>query len=87
MENLAATYQDLGKYTKAEKLEIQVLDARNRILGVDHPYTNDAMGSLGVTYHSLEQYTEAEAEKFQVPDASDIILRVEHPNTISSMEI
>jgi hypothetical protein len=39
MANLAATYQNLGKYTEAEKLQMQVLDARNRILGVEHPDT------------------------------------------------
>jgi hypothetical protein len=39
MANLAATYRNLGKYTEAEKLEMQVLDARNRILGVEHPHT------------------------------------------------
>jgi hypothetical protein len=39
MGNLASTYRNLGKYTEAEKLEIQVLDARNRILGVEHPDT------------------------------------------------
>ena len=28
-------YYELGKYTEAEKLEIKVLDTRNRILGVE----------------------------------------------------
>jgi hypothetical protein len=43
MANLAATYQNLGKYTEAEKLKIHVLDTRNRILGVEHPDTITAM--------------------------------------------
>ena len=34
--NLAAIYYFLGKYTKAEKMQMEVLDAMNRILGVDH---------------------------------------------------
>jgi len=36
MANLASTYRNLGKCTEAEKLEIQVLDASNSILGVEH---------------------------------------------------
>jgi hypothetical protein len=50
MANLAVTYGSLGKYTEAEKLEIQVLDARNRILGVEHPDTINAMANLAITY-------------------------------------
>ena len=46
---------ELGKYTEAEKLEIKVLDARNRILGVEHPDTIQAMGNLAGTYHKLEE--------------------------------
>jgi hypothetical protein len=42
--------ETLGKYTEAEKLQIQVLDARKRILGVEHPDTINAMGNLAATY-------------------------------------
>ena len=37
MANVAATYHSLGKHTESEKLGIQVLNARNKILGVQHP--------------------------------------------------
>ncbi|KIJ99978.1 hypothetical protein K443DRAFT_8011 [Laccaria amethystina LaAM-08-1] len=60
MADLAVTYGGLEKYTEAEKLEIQVLDARNRILGVEHPDTILAMKNLAITYRNLEKYTEAE---------------------------
>ena len=60
MANLAATYQSLGKYTEAEKLQIQVLDAQNRILGMEHPHTILAMTKLAITYRSLARHTEAE---------------------------
>jgi hypothetical protein len=42
------------KYIEAEELEIQVLDARNRILGVEHPDTISAMGNLACTYQTWE---------------------------------
>ena len=37
MCNLAITYERLGKYADAEKLEIDVLNARARLLGNKHP--------------------------------------------------
>ncbi|KIJ93719.1 hypothetical protein K443DRAFT_684247 [Laccaria amethystina LaAM-08-1] len=85
MANLAATYQNLGKYTEAEKLEMQVLDARNKILGVEHPDTIRAMANLAATYWNLGKYTEAEKLKIQVLDGRCRILGVEHPHTIRAM--
>ena len=53
-----------NNYTEAEKLDMQVLDARNRILGVEHPDTISAMANLAATYQSLGKYTEA--DKLQI---------------------
>ena len=50
----------MRKYTEAEKLQMQVLDARNRILGVDHPDSINAKANLTATYQILKKYTEAE---------------------------
>jgi hypothetical protein len=50
----------LEKYTEAEKLEIQVLDARNRIFGLEHPHTILAMEYLAATLRCLGKYIEAE---------------------------
>jgi tetratricopeptide (TPR) repeat protein len=85
MENVAATYHKLGKYTEGEKLEIQVLDGRIRILEVEHPDTIRAKGNLAATYRNLGKYTEAEKLEMQVLDASIRILGVEHPDTINAM--
>jgi hypothetical protein len=38
------------KYADAEKLEIKVLDMRNRLLGEDHPDTITAMDNLARAY-------------------------------------
>ena len=75
----------MGKYPEAEKLEIQVLDVTNRILGVKHPDTIRAMGNLASTYQSLEKYTEAEKLKIQVLNARNRILGKKHSDTIYSM--
>ena len=83
--NQCHTYQTLGKYTEAKQLEIQVLDARNRILGVEHPHTIKAMAHLAATYRNLGKLKYAEQLEIQVLDASKIILGVEHPDTINAM--
>ena len=85
MESVAATYHSLGRYTEAEKLEIQVMDARKRILGVERPDTVKAMESLAATYNDLGKHTDAEKLKIQVLDARNRILGVEHPDTIHAM--
>ena len=70
-------YYELGKYTEAEKLEIKVLDARNRILGVEHPDMLRALGNLAITYKCLGKYREAEKLEIQVLDARNGIIGVE----------
>ena len=39
MGNLARTYADMGDVKEAEKLEVQVLDIRKKLLGANHPDT------------------------------------------------
>ena len=78
MENLASIYCDLGKYKEAEELEIQVLDARNRLLGEEHPATILAMGNLESTYSNLGKHTAAEKLNIQVLDSRNRVLGEEH---------
>lgn len=49
MNNLARTYYGLEKYADAEKLQINVINARVRVLGEEHPDTISAMGNLTKT--------------------------------------
>ena len=46
MENLAITFYHVQKYPNAAKLEIQVVDARKRIFGEEHPKTVKAVALL-----------------------------------------
>ena len=64
MGNLASTYCGVGKYADAEKLQIKVLDMRNRHLGEDHLDTIWAMGNLASIHRSLGKY--AGAEKLEI---------------------
>ena len=56
----------MGKFTESEMLEIQVLNARKRILGVQHPHTILAMENLAATLRSLGKYKEVEKLVVQV---------------------
>jgi len=64
---------------------MQVLDAKKRILGVEHPGTINAMANLAATNQYLGKYTQAEKLAMQVLDASKRILGLEHPDTIRDM--
>ena len=86
MASLAVTYYELEKYMELEKLDIQVLDANNRILGMEHPNTVTAMANLAVKYGCLGKYPETEKLEIQVFDARSRILGLEHPDTINAME-
>ena len=60
-----------GYLKEAETMQIEVLVARNKILGVEHPDTINAMGNLAMTYGDLGKYTEAEKLNLQVLDAME----------------
>ena len=66
----------MGKYSEAEKLEIQVLDGRNRILGVEHPDTIRGMENLASMYQCLGKYTGTEKLEIQVLDAREVSIQV-----------
>ncbi|KIK00347.1 hypothetical protein K443DRAFT_7761 [Laccaria amethystina LaAM-08-1] len=82
---ITSTYPNIASAFFPDELEIQILDASNRIFGVEHPTTLSAMANLAATYRKLGKYTEAEKLDIQVLDARNRILGVEHPNTVHAM--
>ena len=71
----------LVQYTEAEKLETQVLGARNRILAVEHPETISAKANLAATYEHFRKSTEAKKLEMEVLKTSHKFLGVEHQGT------
>ncbi|KIM31713.1 hypothetical protein M408DRAFT_237152 [Serendipita vermifera MAFF 305830] len=80
--SLAFSYWKQGRLTEAEKLEIEVLEQRRRILGVEHPDTIRAAVNLAATYHTQGRWTEAQKLKMEVLEQMRQILGMEHPHTI-----
>ena len=77
--------EEQGYSTEAEDLQVQVLNVRKRVLGVDNLDTIRAMAHLAPTYASLGKYMKAKKLEKQVLDARNRILGVEHPDTILAM--
>ena len=85
MKNLTVTYHNLRKYEDTEKLQIQVLDMRNRLLGEEHPDTISAMSNLAVTCKSLEKYADEEKLEIDVLNLGNRLHGEEHADTITAM--
>ncbi|MCL2336441.1 MAG: tetratricopeptide repeat protein, partial [Firmicutes bacterium] len=59
INNLASTYENLGRFQEALDLQMQLLDKRRTMLGEDHPDTLGAMHNLAITYDDLGRFQEA----------------------------
>jgi len=77
--------KEQGYNSEAGMFQIQVLDARSRTLGEEHPGTISAMGELASTYESLGKYADAEKLQIKVLDLQNKYLGKEHPHTIGAM--
>ena len=62
------------------------MHARNKILGVEHPYTILALENLATTYGNLGNYAEAENLQKVVLARRNRQLGEQHPDTIRAME-
>jgi len=70
--------------TEAEKLDVQVMEARSRVLGAEHPDTLTSMANLASTYCYQGRWTEAEKLEVKVMEANSRDLGAEHPHTLTS---
>ena len=84
-EKFGRLLKEQGYESEAEKLQIQVLDARSRTFGEEHLDTISAMNNLASTYDSLGKYADAAKLQIKVLDLRNKVLGEEHQNTISAM--
>jgi tetratricopeptide (TPR) repeat protein len=82
---LAQIYYDDGKWNEAEKLGVQVLEQRRKLLGADHIDTIQAAGELALVYSKQGRHSEAEKLDLEALDQRRKILGLEHPDTIKAM--
>ena len=83
--NFGLVMTENGNWKNAEKLQVQVMDMRKKVLGAEHPHTLLSMGNLADTYRNQGRWNEAEQLEVQVMDMRKKLLGAEHPDTLSSM--
>ncbi|KAI4940161.1 hypothetical protein J4E86_011127 [Alternaria arbusti] len=81
----ATTLFSDGRYEEAEELQVQVMQARKRVLTNEHPMTLKSIGNLAATYSTQGRWKEAEELQVQVMQARKRVLTDEHPSTLESM--
>jgi len=74
-----------GRYIEAEGPFTQVMEARKRVLGPEHPSSLTSMANLASTYWNQGRWQEAEELHTQVMEARKRVLGPEHPSSLSSM--
>ena len=83
--HFALAYDSGGYWKEAEKLEVQVMQTRKRVLGEEHPDTLISIGNLASTYRQQGHWKEAEELEVQVMQTRKRVLGEEHPHTLSSI--
>ena len=84
-EKFALVYQETGQWREALRLTEQVVEARRRTLGEEHPDTLGSMQNLAIRYSEAGRRPEALRLTEQVAEAQRRTLGEEHPNTLWSM--
>jgi tetratricopeptide (TPR) repeat protein len=82
---LAMAYSALGRLHRAVELWERVLEARQRILGHEHPDTLNTMNNLASSYWNLRRTKDAAELGEKVLEARHRILGHEHTDTLITM--
>ena len=85
MNNLAVSYQMLGRYAEALKLNEETLELMKAKRGNDHPDTLTTMNNVAAGYHSLGRYADAIKLEEQALALLKAKLGPDHPETLRSM--
>src|SRR5271168_561668 len=83
--NFGLVMMDAGDWNNAEKLFVQMMDMRKKLLGAEHPETLTSMANLASTYGNQGRWNEAEQLVVQVMDMRKKLLGAEHPSTLTIM--
>jgi tetratricopeptide (TPR) repeat protein len=85
MSDLAAAIADLGKFWEAEAIEKNVLEWREKHLGIDHPLTFHARKNLSWSLCQLGLYRAAKEMQVQVVAWQEEHLGMDHSDTYQTM--
>ena len=82
---VALGYKHQGRWSEAEKLQVQVMERSKAKLGADHPDTLISMAHLASTYWNQGRWEEAEKLHVHVTETRKSKLGADHPSTLTSM--
>jgi hypothetical protein len=82
--NLASTYRNQGRWTEAEKIEVQVMEMSRRVLGEEHPDTLTTVSNLAFTMKEQGRATEAIKLMAECIQLRNRVLGPKHPYALSS---
>jgi len=79
-------YDNLGLYPRAQLLQRQSMEIRQRVLGPEHPDTLNSMSDLALVLDHEGHYAEAEKLEREALAISRRVLGPEHRDTLKSMD-
>ncbi|KAF2705151.1 hypothetical protein K504DRAFT_460420 [Pleomassaria siparia CBS 279.74] len=85
MASLASTYTDRGLLEEAERLYVQVIETRKRVLGEAHLDTLTSMDDLAFMYQDQGQLTKAERLYGDIAQTREMAFGNEHLDSIDSL--
>jgi tetratricopeptide (TPR) repeat protein len=84
-EWFADFFAALGLHNKAERLQVQLVETKKKMVGPEHPNTLKSINNLASTYRNQGRWEEAETLEVQVLEIIKRVLGPEHPNTLKSI--
>ncbi len=85
LHSVAAFFDSQGRWTDAERFQLEAIELRKEVLGSEHPSTLASIGSLASTYKDQGRWEEAENLLVQVIGMKKTKLGADHPSTLASM--
>ena len=87
MASLASALEMLHNWSEAEKLYLEIIERKKKLLGRDHHTTLDSITSLASLYKNREQWAKAEEPATEALRISQKVFGAEHPATMSNMNV
>ncbi|CAG8971844.1 hypothetical protein HYALB_00001955 [Hymenoscyphus albidus] len=84
-DSVALTLYVQGRHKEAERIALEVVKAREKILGCDHYHTLNSKSILALTQYQQGKYKEAEAHYTAVLQVKERVYGLENPSTLSAM--
>ncbi|EXK81073.1 hypothetical protein FOQG_14415 [Fusarium oxysporum f. sp. raphani 54005] len=83
--NVAEALSIQGRYKGAAKLYRETLEAREKVLGKEHPSTLSSMNNLALMLNNMGEYEEAEKMHRETLGLKEKAFGKEHPSTLNTM--